>query len=316
MAEPKIFVCGSIAMDRIMLFDGSFEELIHPDKLDILSISVLANSLELARGGVGANIAYGLARLGESPVLVGSIGEDGSSYLQELTGSGIDTKHVHVSTLPTASFQVLTDKKHNQVGGFYPGAMSDAASLHIPDEMAENDIFCLSAHDPAAMRMQANECRQRNIRLCFDPGQQVNNVTGDDLKNGIETAELLIVNAYEYGVLCKKTEMSPEELASKIQLIVVTHGENGSVMTGAAVKDTIIIKPTKATAIEDPTGAGDAYRSGLLYGYLRKWELQKCGQLASVVASVIIEHPGTRFAFTKQQVAYRYKAAYGEVIAL
>jgi adenosine kinase len=290
--------------------------LIVPDKLNVLSLSVLADSLEVAHGGIGANIAYNSALLGERPMLLGSIGKDGEAYIDELHKSGVITDHLHVSDLPTASFQVLTDRQHNQVGGFYPGAMADSASLHVKPWAGQNILFCLSAHDPQTMRMQVEECRNNKIRLCYDPGQQVNNISGSDLRAGVDAAELVIVNEYEHTVLCEKLGLSHEEFSRQVPLLIITHGSKGSVITGNLLEKPRTIKPTKAAAITDPTGAGDAYRAGFLYGYLRQWNLSTCGNLASVIASLIIEHPGTRYPFTLNQVQDRYYETYHERLTL
>lgn len=164
---------GSLAVDRIMVFDGQFKDLIQPDKLHVLSIAPLVDKLQITRGGIAGNIAYSLALLGEKPTLFASIGSDGKEYINSLSRLGVDTSHVHFSELPTASFSVLTDKNDCQVGGFYPGAMSDATSLSLDQFANEEMLFVLSAHDPAQMAVQIDECTKLQKRMCFDIGQQV-----------------------------------------------------------------------------------------------------------------------------------------------
>lgn len=316
MDKPQLIVCGSIAIDRIMNFSGKYQDVIHHKKLDVLSVSVLVDTMQVAPGGNGANITYSLALLGETPILLGSVGKDAKSYVDELTTAGIDTSHIHFSHLPTATFNVMTDSMHNQVGGFYPGAMSDSAKLKLKPWYGKNIIMCISAHDPAAMRSQIEECRKNSIRLFYDPGQQVNNISGTDLLAGINASEVVIVNEYEHSLLCEKTRLSPGDLRKQLPLIITTHGSRGSTLEGTLIKKTIHIPSVKPSQLADPTGAGDAYRAGFLYGYLRQWELTKCGNLGAVIASLIIEEYGTRYRFSKHQVTTRYIEAFHEELTL
>lgn len=316
MDTPKIIIAGSIAIDRIMNFKGRYQELIHRKKLDALSISVLLDSMEVANGGVGANIAYSLALLGEKPILLGSVGSDAAAYMSELRECGIDTSHVNISAKPTASFNVMTDSDHNQIGGFYPGAMSDASSLTLEAWANQDAILCLSAHDPDAMRFQVQQAKQYALRLIYDPGQQVNNVSGDDLKAGVKAAEVVIVNEYEHSLLCEKTNLSADVLRTIVPLLIITHGSRGSLFDGTRVQKPLTVPAAHTTALIDPTGAGDAYRAGFLYGYLRQWDVEKCGSLGSVVASLIIEQYGTRYQFTTDQIKNRYREAFHSELIL
>lgn len=316
MPKSQLIISGSIAIDRIMNFTGTYQELIHHKKLDALSVSVFLDSMKVAQGGIGANICYSLALLGEKPILVGSVGEDADSYIQELKSAGVNTDYVHVSELPTATFNVMTDSDNNQIGGFYPGAMSDTDSLSLSTWQQSDALLCLSAHDPKAMRRQIEECQEFNIRLFYDPGQQVSNVSGDDLKAGTMAAEVLILNEYEYSLLSEKTGLSAQEIESTVPLVIVTHGKNGSVFAGTQMPTPKHVSIAKTGHIVDPTGAGDAYRAGFLYGYLRKWDVTKCGQLGSVLASIIIEQYGTQYRFTSEEVERRYQASYDSLLAL
>jgi adenosine kinase len=310
-----LVVCGSIAIDRIMTFSGQYKDLIDPTQLDVLSISVLVQSFEEAKGGIGANITHNIALLGEKPILLGSAGADAASYLKQLETDGVDVSHVHTSQSATASFNVLTDGDGNQVGGFYPGAMSDAASLSFAPWSDQPVLACISPHDPAAMRRQTEECAAHNIRLFYDPGQQVSNISAEDLRVGVDAAEALILNEYELGVLVKKTGLSEAELMAKL-ILIVTHGENGSVIFDPKTSDAIKVGIAAPEQIVDPTGAGDAYRAGFLYGYLRQWELVKCGQLGAVTASFALEQHGPQAAFTQAQITERYKQTFNQEIEL
>lgn len=315
MADTRIIISGSIALDRIMDFSGRYKELIRPDKLHVLSVSVLLDKMEDTPGGVGANIAYALARLGERPLLLGSVGPDAASYMERLAAAGVDTSRVHVSQKPTASFNVMTDSEDNQVGGFYPGAMSDSKALTLGPWAGQDALVCVSAHDPAGMRAQVDESREHGLRLIYDPGQQVSNSPAEDLKAGVETAEVLITNDYEFSVLCEKIGMPPEEVRTKVPVVVTTLGKDGSRIDGAKASPAEIgvCRPAELT---DPTGAGDGFRAGFLYGYLRQWQLPKCARLGAAVASFIIEQHGTQVGFTKEAVAARYRETFNEEIGL
>jgi adenosine kinase len=317
MSDAKLVICGSIAIDRIMNFNGSYSGLIEPSKLETLSVSVLVDSLEVSRGGVAANISHSLAQLGETPLLMGSVGQDAADYIKYLSQQGISTEAVHISHLPTASFNVLTDTGGNQVGGFYPGAMSDASSLSFKSWAGNQEvIICISAHDPDAMRRQVQECADGNLRLFYDVGQQVSNIPATDLQAGIDAAEVLIVNDYELGVLLQKTGYNLEELQAKLPILITTHGENGSAISGHKVGDIISIGSAKPTEIADPTGAGDAYRAGFLYGFLRQWDVRKCGQLGAVVASFVLQKRGTQVALDRDAIAARYMKTFNEELVL
>lgn len=299
-----------------MNFSGKYRDLIHPEKLHVLSLSVLLDKLEQTPGGVGANIACHLARLGDRPILLGSAGPDAVTYLKELTDGGVNTSFVYLSQLPTASFNVMTDSEDSQIGGFYPGAMSDSASLNLRPWTGQDVFISVSAHDPAAMRAQVAECKQYSLRLLYDPGQQVSNISGDDLQAGVDVAEALIVNDYELSALCQKTDTTPETLKLQLPLLITTYGADGSVIEGRQVKTPIKIAAATPEKVADPTGAGDAYRAGFLYGYLRQWELRTCGQLASVVASFVVEQHGTQPPFGREAIIKRYHETFNEEITL
>lgn len=325
-AQVKILISGSFSQDQIMNFDGLFEELIQPDKLHVLSISPLVKSLRITRGGIAGNIAYSLALLGERPILYVSTGKDTKSYVESLAEMGIDLTHVHYSELPTATFSVLTDKNDCQVGGFYSGAMSDAKSLSI-NNFADEDVFVvISAHDPAQMIVQARECLKLNKRMLFDIGQQINSLSKEDILIGLQAAELLILNDYEMGLLAKKIELTEEEIISYVDTCVVTLGSKGSIIyskngatgkLGKNINSSQKVAAAKVGNAVDPTGAGDAFRAGFLYGYLRDWYLEKCVKLGSVVAAFAVEKHGTQeHKFTIDEIEKRYFENYQEKLSL
>lgn len=315
MPKPTLIICGSIAIDRIMNFSGRYRDLIKPDKLHVLSVSMLLDKLEDSRGGIGANIASNLAQLGERPILLGSIGNDAVSYMEDLESLGVDTSYLHYSHLPTASFNVITDSENNQVGGFYQGAMSDADALSFQPWQDKEALALISAHNPAAMNRQVTECHDYGVRLVYDPGQQVSDPT-TDLKAGVMAAEILFANDYERSVLSECTGMSPEQLAAQLPIMITTYGKEGSIIEGTRLEAPLKIGIATPDAVVDPTGAGDAYRAGFLYGYLRQWELRACGQLGAVMASYIIEKHGTQQQLSLPAIKQRYKDTFNEELTL
>lgn len=297
----RLILTGSIAVDRILNFPGKYVDVIQPEKLHVLSLSVLVDHLVDTRGGIAANIAYNLSLLGEKPVLLGSVGQDAKEYMADLKKRGINTSFLHYSQKPTASFTVMTDMADCQVGGFYPGAMGDASSLTLHHFDPTKDFIVISPHDPLMMARQVREAKKKKFRYFYDIGQQVSNVPDDDVLAGVNGAELLIVNDFEMGVVEKKTGLTQAEIVKKIPVVIITLGEKGSVYFDHGKKVEIKAVPVKKVA--DPTGAGDAYRGGFLYGYIRSWPLERCVQLGSIVATFAIQQHGTQeHTFTKTEI--------------
>lgn len=316
MGNPQIVVSGSVALDRIMSFTGHFKDLIEPAKLHVLSVSVLVDTAETAHGGIGANICYNLAFLGEKPVLLGSAGHDAKDYIQSLADKGVNTEHVNVSQLGTASFNVLNDSEGNQVGGFYPGAMSDSDSLTFDNFAGQAELFWVAPHDPAAMRRQTDQCTSSGLKYGYDPGQQVTNLPAEDLRAGVDGAEIVMINEYELEVLLRKIELTADQLQQKVPLLITTRGKDGSTISGKTLAQPIEIGTAKPDKLVDPGGAGDAYRGGFLYGYLNDWDLKKSGQLGAVMASFVIEQHGPQVELDKQAIIHRYKTTFNEEIGL
>jgi adenosine kinase len=296
-----------------MRFEGSYRDHIRPEKLDSLSISIFLSELHDAHGGVGANIAYSLALLGEAPLLLGSVGKDGLLYMEKLAHQGVNISHVHESNLPTAAFNVITDSDQNQVGGFYPGAMFDSDSLTLAPWKDQNPIVVVSPHDPKAMRRQVQECKKWGLRLLYDIGQQVSNLPGDEMVEGLDTAEVLIVNDYEISVLSTKIGRSIEAIKQQVPVVITTLGKKGSMVEGKDVAEAFTVGVAKPDQVADPTGAGDAFRAGFLYGYAREWPLKACVQLGAVCGTYAIEATGTQsHHFAPAEAAARYQAAFNE----
>lgn len=317
MSLPQIIVSGSIAIDRIMNFSGKYKDLIKPDKIHVLSLSFFLDKLSTNDGGVGANICYTLSLLGEKPILLGSVGPDADKYLEKLANTGVNVDYVHHSDTPTACFNVFTDSDDNQIGGFYPGAMFDCGDLSLTKWQDENVFVVISPHYPAAMRQQTDECKKFGLRMFYDIGQQVVNVPHEDLIAGIETAELLILNDYEFSVLSERTGKTQQQIIDTIPVVVVTKGKQGSIVTGKNVKNEISIPIAHPETVADPTGAGDAFRAGFLYGYIRNYDLELCGKMGAISSVYAVETHGTQeFKFTKKQFETRFSDNFHDKIKI
>lgn len=304
---------GSIAIDRIMNFGGRYREHIQPEKLDALSISIFLDNLQDSYGGVGANIAYTLALLGEEPLLLGSVGKDGLLYMEQLAHHGVNITHVFESKLPTATFNVITDADQNQVGGFYPGAMFDSDMLSLEPWKDLNPLVVVSPHDPKAMARQVSQCKEWGLKLCYDVGQQVSNLPGEQMAVGVDAAHILILNEYEMTVLSSKTGKSIDDIKQQVPIVITTLGKEGSIIEGKEVENAIHVGVVAPKQVADPTGAGDAFRSGFLYGYARGWLLKACAQLGAVCGTYAIEEAGTQtHQFNLTQAAERYRQTFNE----
>ena len=296
-----------------MNFAGSYCDYIDPEKLESLSVSIFLKSLIDSQGGVGANIAYSLALLGEKPILLGSVGKDGLAYMDKLASLGVDIGHVFKSELSTASFNVITDSEQNQVGGFYPGAMFDSDTLSLAPWKEQSPIAVVSPHDPKAMRRQVQECKSWNLRLCYDIGQQVSNLPVEDIREGVAACEILILNDYELSTLCKKLGQSVDSIKQLVPIVVTTLGKDGSIIDGSSVPTPISVGVAMPKQVADPTGAGDAFRAGFLYGFVRQWPLKVCAQLGAICGTYAIEEVGTQtHTFTIREVRQRYVHSFHE----
>lgn len=313
----KIILCGSIAIDRIMNFSGKYRDFLNLGKSDVISFSVFLNHLKNMHGGVGANIAYTLALLGEKPVLVGSVGKDAADYLDKLASFGIDISNVHLSDLPTASFNVITDEENNQIGGFYPGAMFDSKTLTLKKWKRNYALVIIAPHDPKAMRRQIEECFLYKLPYCYDIGQQVINTSPEDLLCGLSKAEILILNEFEISALCQRVGKNPQLLKEMVPLVITTLGSKGVVIEGEGVLRPIKIEAVKPKEVVDPTGAGDAFRGGFFYGYMRGWDLETCGKIGVLAATYAIEKHGTQeHIFTREEFTKRFEDCFGEKLLL
>jgi len=306
----KIVVTGSIAYDYLMSFPGKFTEQILPEHLNRLSVSFLVDSMDKRRGGCAPNIAYTLALLGEKPYLMATAGEDFGDYRQWLEAAGIDTSLCkQIGGKFTASFFCSTDTSNNQIASFYTGAMADAGQLSFRNAK-DAKLAIISPNDPGAMVTYAEECRTLKIPFIFDPGQQCARMSGDELKDGISGADILICNDYEFELIREKTGMGEKEVLGQVNTLIVTKGEKGSsVITKKGQADVAAVEPRR---IADPTGVGDAFRGGLLKGFAMGLSAEEAAKIGSVAATYCLEHlGGTYHSYTWGEFEQRYRQHFG-----
>jgi adenosine kinase len=312
----RIAVTGSIATDYLMTFPGRFSEQLVADRLDRVSLSFLVDELEVRRGGVAANIAFGLSQLGLTPLLVGAVGEDfDGDYRSWLHRHGVDTSAVHVSHLKhTARFLCTTDLDQNQMASFYTGAMEEARFIElgpIAERTGGLDLVVISPNDPEAMVRHTIEARQLGVPFVADPGQQLARMDGAQVRRLVDGAAFLITNDYEKALLETKTGWSSDEVLDRVGTRIVTLGPKGSVIE--ADDGTVVEVPAAPESCrEDPTGVGDAYRAGFLAGLSWRLPLERCAQIGSMVATYVLEHVGTQeYALDAEGFLERLGNVYG-----
>jgi len=306
----KLIVTGSIAFDYLMSFPGKFTEHILADHLQRVSLSFLVDSMDKRRGGCAPNIAYTLALLGERPCLVATAGQDFKEYDEWLQAAGIDTSHVRqVPDKFTASFFCSTDTENNQIASFYIGAMANASELSLRT-IQQPGLVIISPNDPGAMIQYAEECRTIGVPFIFDPGQQCARLSGDELRDGISGARLVISNDYEFELIRQKTGLDEEQVQEQVSALVITRGEDGcSVYESHSRIDVPSITPHR---IVDPTGVGDAFRGGLMKGMATGKSFKESAQLGTVAATYALEHLGGQsHAYTIKEFRERYAEHFG-----
>ena len=308
----RIFVTGSIAFDYIMVFPGRFRDHILPEKMHVLSVSFLVDSLTRLRGGTGANISFNLGLLGERPVLVGSVGEDFSEYRAWLEGHGVDCSAIRVvSGDHTASCFINTDLQDNQITAFYPGAMVKAASISVAGTgVSSHDLVLIAPNDPAAMNRYAAECIEAGVPYLYDPSMQLPRLEKADLEAGCRGARILAGNDYEFGMMADKLGVAEAELRRIAPVTVMTRGEAGALITAGA--EEFEIPPAIPSDVVDPTGAGDAFRAGFVLGLKHHWPWPVVGRVAALTAVYAIEHRGPQsHSYTLEEFVSRYQENYG-----
>ncbi|MGN6599886.1 MAG: carbohydrate kinase family protein [Actinomycetales bacterium] len=312
----RIAVTGSVATDHLMTFPGRFAEQLVPDQLHQVSLSFLVDHLEIRRGGVAANIAFGLGCLGLRPSLVAAVGPDFVDYRSWLERHGVDTESVHVSELAhTARFVCTTDADHNQIASFYTGAMSEAREIElgpVVERLGGVDLVVIGANDPEAMLRHTEECRSRGLPFAADPSQQIARMDGPELRELVDGAELLFTNEYEGSLIESKTGWDAEEMSGRVRTRVTTLGARGARICRSGEDDVIVAPPAERQRV-DPTGVGDAFRAGFLAA--RAWELswERSAQLGCMLATLVVETVGTQeYDLRRSGISRRFAEAYGE----
>ncbi|MFE2165142.1 carbohydrate kinase family protein [Streptomyces sp. NPDC059447] len=311
----RIAVSGSIATDHLMVFPGRFADQLVADRLEHVSLSFLADSLDIRRGGVAANVSFGLGQLGLAPVLVGAVGPDFGEYEVRLKEHGVDTESVHVSPAHhTARFVCTTDADHNQIATFYAGAMAEARTIGLAPIAARTgglDLVLVSPNDPAAMLRHTEECRALGIPFASDPSQQLARLDRDEVRALIDRAEVLFTNEYESVLLKERSGWTEQQVLGRTQMWVTTLGEAGSRIRRAG-RPTLEVPSVPTAAAVDPTGVGDAFRAGFLAAVAWGLGVERAAQLGSAIATVVLECVGTQeYRLDRENLTVRLGEAYG-----
>jgi adenosine kinase len=305
-------VCtGSIAYDYILTFKGHFKDHILLDKTHILNLSFLVDDLQKRRGGVAGNYAHNLALLGYPAAVLATAGTDAAEYRDWLVARGVDCRGLLLleGELSATGF-TTTDLDDNQLTGYYGGAMWRAAMLGLDDAPPAVDAVIIGPNDPGAMKRLVSECRERDVRFVFDPAHQLPMMSAEDVTDGTRGAWIVIGNDYELELIEQRTSRDEKGLLELAEIVVTTLGRGGSRI--ATRKETIEIPAAPPTRESDPTGAGDAYRAGLVAGLLRGLTLEEAGRVASLAATYAIEQVGTiEHGYTRAEFSHRYKTAFG-----
>lgn len=308
-------ICGSLAYDTIMVFPDHFKNHILPDKIHMLNVAFLVPEMRREFGGTAGNIAYNLQLLGGSPLIMATVGVDFASYRTWLDSNDIKQTHIKpISNSFTAQAFITTDMSDNQITAFHPGAMNHSHENSV-NHTKDINVAIIAPDGRDGMFQHARECHEAGIPYLFDPGQGLPMFNGEELLHFIEMADYVAVNDYEGQLLQDKTGLSLESIASKVKALIITRGADGSLIMADGQR--IEISCVKATEILDPTGCGDAYRAGLLYGINQGWDWKASGQLAAVMGAIkIASRGGQNHNPSKVEIAHLYQNAFGSSIQL
>lgn len=298
-----------------MTFPGRFREQLIADRLDRVSLSFLVDELVIRRGGVAANICFGMAQLGLRPVLVGAVGPDFADYRSWLERHGVDTSSVLVSELAhTARFLCTTDADQNQLASFYPGAMSEARAIELAptaQRLGGLDLVVVSPNDPEAMLRHTQECRDRAYPFAADPSQQLARMAGSEIRALVEDARYLLCNDYEAGLIESKTGWSHDDIVARVGVWIVTKGAKGCSIFVAG-QPALAVPTVPEVTRADPTGVGDGFRAGFLAGIGWGLSLERSAEVGSLLATYVIETVGTQeYDLDKATFVDRLRSAYG-----
>ena len=312
----RIAITGSIATDHLMTFPGRFVEQFIPEKMDRVSLSFLVDALEIRRGGVAANIAFGLGVLGLSPLLIGAVGEDFAPYRTWLTGHGVDCGGVRESTTQhTARFVCTTDADGNQIASFYPGAMSEDADIELAplaEQAGGLDLVLIGASDPGGMLIHTRECKDLGIPFAADLSQQLPRLDSGGVRALVDGAAYLFCNEYEEALIERKSSWSGQDILDRVGVRVTTLGPAGAKIERAG-DDPVFVAAVPEVRKVDPTGTGDAFRSGFLAAVAWGLPLERAAQLGNMLAVHVLETVGTQeYELKPGALAERLGAVYGE----
>ena len=303
-------ICGSMAYDTIMVFHDKFKNHILPEKVHMLNVCFLVPTIRREFGGCAGNIAYNLKLLGEQPLIMATVGHDFEPYAQWLSQCHIPAKYINkLDGEFTGQAYITTDEDDNQITAFHPGAMNESHQNSIPE--TENiSIGIVSPDGKQGMQQHAQEFADAGVPFIFDPGQGMPMFSGDELLELLDLATWATFNDYESALMQEVTGLSLEKIAERVDALIITLGGDGSkIYTEGKCID---IPSAKAKELKDPTGCGDAYRAGLLYGIMNEYEWEDTGRIASLLGSIKIEHHGTQnHSFTLEQFKARYKESFG-----
>ncbi|MCX7146887.1 MAG: carbohydrate kinase family protein [Sulfuritalea sp.] len=307
----KTLICGSMAYDTIMVFGDRFKNHILPEQIHILNVAFLVPDMRREFGGCAGNIAYSLKLLGGEPLIMATIGDDSAPYMHRLKQLGLDASHVRdVPGSFTAQAFITTDLDDNQITAFHPGAMTQSHQNKVTDAK-DVTLGIISPDGRDGMLQHAREFHAAKIPFVFDPGQGLPMFDGEELMAFLKLADYCTVNDYEAKLLTERTGRTLEQLADEVEALIVTLAGSGShiYVKGRRIE----IPAAPADVLIDPTGCGDAYRAGLLYGISKGWEWEKIGRLASLMGSIKIAHRGGQnHKLTRDDIAGRYNAAFGD----
>lgn len=308
----RIIITGSIAYDYIMAFPGQFKDHILPDKLDSLALSFLVESMSKHRGGVAPNIAYTLALLGGRSAILATAGHDFEDYRHWLESHGVDTSPIKViPELFTASFFAGKDRIGGQVALFYAGAMERATEVSFRELSYQPDFAIISPDDPRAMAQHLRECIDLNIPYAYDVSWQLARLTPDEIHEGVTHCRMLVVNDYEMSLIADKTGIAETDSRLADKIVAVTRGENGATLY--ANGERYDIPPVPIQHLADPTGAGDAFRGGLLRGMVSGWNWEVTGRVGALAATYCIEQVGPQnHHYTRAEFVNRYRTHFDD----
>ncbi len=310
----RIAITGSIATDHLMTFQGRFADSLVVEQLDKISVSFLAETLDIRRGGIAGNICFGMAALGGRPLLVGAAGEDFADYRSWLSRHGVICDHVLISdSRHTARFVCTTDDDMAQIATFYAGAMAEARMIELGPihGHADLDLVLIGANDPEAMLRHTDECRVRGIQFIADPSQQLAFADGPFIRRLIDGADYLFTNEYESHLTSTKTGWTSDEIDARVTTRVITRGADGVTIRtqGEAPIEVPVVAGVDRV---DPTGVGDAFRAGFLTGLAGGLPYERCAQIGSTLAAYVLETVGTQeYSLTTTGFIGRVRQAYG-----